>query len=436
MRSRANILTSLVMICALFGTYGVAAHAATLKDAHTVYFNQYETSPAGIIVDSGIVFSTVILPYSQNASKRSVRTKAMLAAGKQLIEHYALPSQQSSTGSKSLDQALLRQRDIRLNKLPSRVLVNRQEGDQYRYVLAVEESHVKKILSGQIDKSVSASDVITVLQQMDMGAHYSYLSQVLSELGLPEIALQWQKKELAKEINLTNYYQPSRIPFHERKKVQELLADATPGLDWLYDLPASPIVIEYHLKHNDLSAAEVLAFESIMLPALESQTYQQAQKKWSQGELNYLPTLSREQSLESPYKAVQRFPGHIWFGLTFSDQPTPAFVKAKALFERGVELDKIITLLKEGINLSPRHSESWQYLGAAFIAKEQWQEAAVAYLQWIVLQPDNIEAVSRFAESLYRMGLKNESARFIPYLRFYSDTNTFAKNSLQLIEKK
>ncbi|WP_422491339.1 hypothetical protein [Endozoicomonas sp. ALE010] len=435
MRS-TKILTALVMVFALSGTPGVAASAVTLGQSHTLYFDKYAASKTGIIVDSGIVFSTVILPYGRDTSRNSAKAKAMISAWQQITEHYQLQALSSSTGSSSLDQALIRQRDIRLKKLPSRILVNRPEGESYRYVLAANEEDIKRLITASKNEDISTEDITTLLHQLDAGQHYHYLGKIFSEFGLQEIALQWEKKELLKKYCLANYYQPSQQPFLERQRLLALQADNSPALDWLCELPASAYVIDNHLKQKSLSETTILAFESTALPARAPNAIAQIKENQQKNPLAYLHKLPGQLNLASPYSAALSLPGHILFSNTFSDQPAQAFIDAKVLFEQGRELDTIISLLKESINSSPRHQESWQYLGAALIARQNWPEAAAVYLQWIALEPSNLEAISRYTESLHRMGLKQEASRFVSYLQLYAAINKFAYNTIQIIENK
>lgn len=433
---RDKIIASLVTIFALSGTPGATASTVALGQSHALYFGKYETSQSGIVVDSGMIFSTVIIPYRKNATRKSVTAKAMIAAWQQIAEHFDLDASSSSTGSVSLDRALSRQKNIKLKRAPFRILVNRKEGTSYRYVLATEESAVKSLLTSETNESIKPENVANVLQRLQTGKNYRYLSQILAELGLPELALQWEKKELAKQYCISNYYQPPKQPFLERQKLKDSKADPVAGLKWLCELPASPDIIDNHLKQNSVADLTTLAFESTALPARSPEAISRRSTDNPENPLVYLKKLSRKTDLSTPYTAVLSFPGHIVFSRTFSDQPNQAFADGKSLFEQGRELDTIIALLQDSANQSPGYDEVWQYLGAALMAKRNWSEAAVAYLQWMTLDPGSLEAISRYAEALHRMGLTEAAGRFAPYLRFHVATNKFANNTIQLIEKK
>ena len=77
----------------------------------------------------------------------------------------------------------MRQRDVQLKNIPSRVLVNRPEEETYRYVLATNESAIKQLIAAKQSNAISNKAVTALLRYLEQAKQYRYLGQIFLNLA-------------------------------------------------------------------------------------------------------------------------------------------------------------------------------------------------------------------------------------------------------------
>ncbi|KEQ16401.1 tetratricopeptide repeat protein [Endozoicomonas numazuensis] len=327
-----------------------ALQSVALEQAHTLYFDQYKNSKPGLIKDGGLVFVIVSEPVRQSSSRRSLELKARMKVRQILASEFSGREKLSGSGSSTLDQLLFQEQTLAMNNLGSRVLENRPDGDNYRYVVVLEEAEIARSAREQsTSRAFSPKEIAEQLSILERGKAYELLSSIFMELNLPEIAMQWQRRDFSEK-----------------------------GAGYISRL------------------------------------------------------LSAETGRINPLSAVKAFPGQIRFDSSYDNQPGVAYQQAVSYFEQGIKLEEIVQLLEQSLNQAPGHVASWQYLGAALQAREDWNYASVAYLQWLSMEPSSVEAAAKLAESLFKGGFQNEARRFAPYLKLFSETNPFARKFIEL----
>ena len=78
------------------------------------------------------------------------------------------------------------------------------------------------------------------------------------------------------------------------------------------------------------------------------------------------------------------------------------FKEAKELYARGIELQKIIALLKTSIESNPDNIDKWRYLGGALKVNQLFREAFVSYMVALRFDPENISLLEEISNLCHK----------------------------------
>jgi tetratricopeptide (TPR) repeat protein len=130
--------------------------------------------------------------------------------------------------------------------------------------------------------------------------------------------------------------------------------------------------------------------------------------------------------------------GHLDIDPTLGGEANPYFEEAKTLFMKGQDVDRIMHLLAQSLEVSPRHTDSWNYLGAVLTAQKKFEDALVLHTQAYQIDKGDLETAANIADCYYRLHYPNLASSYAhQILRFNSDRdNAFAnKIAKKILEK-
>ena len=108
--------------------------------------------------------------------------------------------------------------------------------------------------------------------------------------------------------------------------------------------------------------------------------------------------------------------GHLKIDTNLSREPNTYFQEASALFRKGQEPDRIEKLLVRSLATSPRHLDSWEYLGALLFALGRTEEALIVYNQLYQLDSSNLETAAHIAECYHHLGFSGLARSYANHL--------------------
>jgi len=432
----------------------ITGYALTGADAFVDYRVCCEQKTTGIYPGDDFVFFISEIEMKSKRLKRSdYKGRLMLRFNRQLTKYVVKDMPLIDTSNivykgklESKIKQLIQEGQhikVNVNSLHAHVLVNnserRETGERvYRYVVAVpaKELNKKKNVTDKQLNNIS-SVVRQAFSQAKQEKKYQELVDWYLELGLFEDALYYQKKLLSQELYLVNYYQQDD-PYSERELSRNILSQKVvinPLL--LKKSPANASVITKLIdeEYQDNPMASIV----LMMTMLVDQNKENQEKTFNK--INeQLSKLSDQYPLVQDYIELQKninqirgdndsifqnnavlrmvlaTSGHLMMDDKLPEYETNEFKQAEGLFKKGIELEKIITLLLDSIKKIPKHIASWDYLSAALWAKDMKLEALVAYTQLYQLDNNNLETMRNLAKSYSAAGLQNMSNKYTAHV--------------------
>lgn len=454
-----NILHKLVgaVLLYIFILTGTHAYAdgGNLSDAYNIYRSSMEEKENGTYTSDGLLFIITEIKIDDfDADIDQYEGEVLLQSNDQLVE-YAIsklpPIEEENTlyggkFGKKINSMLsnLQEFNLDFTDIPIRVLENGAKSRKYRRVVALDEQEVvragKAYLSNLRDQYFA---VWKVFERIELDGNHQTLIEFYLEAGLLEHAILQKSKLLAESYHLINYYRPTDI-FSERAYLRRILSGQKKGnldANLLKELPGN-----YELLTNitnTLKPDDYLGRIVLNLISIPDANQDQRQTVMQQISLD-LNALSNSYSRLSNMKNYLSIGLHTKIGqkirkelltthvfLTMGhlniDQDLPIhstrkFKKAKKLFNKGVNLDDIITLLVQSAAQAPRHLETWDYLGAALKANGYKEEALAVYLQGFQLDPSNIETIASLTELYQLLGYKTVAKNYLQYIKIVNSS--------------
>jgi tetratricopeptide (TPR) repeat protein len=459
----------LLCIVILSGTQAYA-DGGDLSDAYDIYRSGMEEKGNGAYTSDGLLFIVSEIEIEDfDVSIDQYEGEALFQSNDQLVE-YAIsklpPIEEKNTLyggklGKKINSMLSNLQELSLDftDIPIRVLENGSKSQKYRRVIALDEQEVVK--AGKAHLSNLRNQYFAVwkaFEKIELNGDHQTLIEFYLEAGLLEHAILQKSKFLAESYHLTNYYRQVDI-FSERASLRRILSNHKKGnLDakLLKKLPGNYEILTN--LSNTLKPDDFLGRIVLNLFALPDSNPDQRQTVMQQISLD-LKALSNSYSSLSNMKnylsiglgakigqKIRKEPivkqifltmGHLNIDQNLPINSTRKFRKAKQLFNKGVNLDDIITLLVQSTAQAPRHLETWNYLGAALKAKGYKEAALAVNLQGFQLDPSNIETIASLTELYQILGYKTATKNYLQYLKIVnsSQQKSSVTKSIQRITK-
>ena len=432
----------------------VIGYSLTGADAFVGYRVCCEQKTTGIYPDDDFVFFVSEIEMRDKRLKRLIyEGKSMLQFNQQLVKYITkdMPLIDASSiaykGKLGLEikQSIQKNQhiDVNVKSLHTHILVNNSERKEtgkriYRYVVAVpaKELNKKKIRAHRQMNHIDNA-VYQVFLQAKQAERYQDLVDWYLELGLFEDALYYQRQLLSQDLYLVNYYQQDD-PFSDREVLRNILSQkVTPNPSLLKQSPANADIITKLIneEYQDNPMASIVLMTTMLVDQNE-ENQEKTLSKINEQLLN----LSDQYPLVQDYIKLQKninqirdkgdsifqnnavlrmvlaTSGRLKMDDKLPQYETNEFKQAEGLFKKGVELEKIISLLLDSIKKIPRHTASWDYLSAALWAKGMKPEALVAYTQLYQLDSSNLEIMRSLAKSYSAVGLQNMADRYTAHI--------------------
>lgn len=422
-------------------------------DAYITYKVSLLEKTTGTYEQDGFVFFIADIEIDNKRVKKGVyEGKAMLKV-KDLIKKYLSDELRLNKSSlkryrgpirKKIDSLIATNNhfDFNMKNLHGRVLVNqsvRKNGCRYyRYVFSVALDIIKKKKKELSSVEVNAAYLVrkVFLQAKNNDQHQELISYYL-EMGLWEDAIYFQRKILSATFWLVNYYQTSNA-IEERKYLRKILSDSEQLSDPAAVLKRLPGNIEAldaiinGMKKDQL--LEKIVLQITKLPAISNDDLQQEYKNLNQKIVvadegssairEYAQILSGIQAVKEKnnfskggilYNSVVSL-GHLEIDNSLSKKENNFFLSAQQLFRTGGNKQKIQDLLIQSILASPRHADSWNYLGALMTASNRLYEAIVFHTQAYFIDNSNLETMANIADCYLRLGKKKLAMNYAVYM--------------------
>ncbi|MCK5681052.1 hypothetical protein KAI46_09630 [bacterium] len=422
------------------------------NSAYVTYEALLSEKTTGTYSEDGFVFFIVNIEISGRRVNRNIYEGRAMLRVKDLvkkfftggitvntsgIENYKGPIRDKIDGLLSSNNV----HDFNMNNLRGRILVNqavKKNGKRYyRYVFSVADDVAKKkkkeLSSVEID---IAYLVRKTFQEALVKDQYQELVSYYLEMGLWEDAIYFQRKILSKKFNLVNYYH-SIDPMTERKCLRMLLEDTThitEPASILKKLPGNIDALNSIInKTDDPHPLKKVVLQLAKLPAVSKKDLDRNYNKLNKliaiigngaGLSEYLQVVKGIQQrvkthcftsdiiIQNSFLAL----GHLNMDETLKKSENNFFQSAIQHFKKGGDKNMIRRLLVQSIRESPRHAESWNYLGAIMTAENLSYEAVVLHTQAYYLDNNNLETMANLADCYLRLGKKNLALNYATYL--------------------
>ena len=450
-----KILFAIFLLC-FCGLYSEVS-AEFDNSAYVTYEALLSEKTTGTYSEDGFVFFIVDIEISGRRVNRKVYEGQAMLRVKDLIkifftqgisintsgiENYKGPIRHKIDGLLSANNT----HDFKMNNLQGRVLVNeavKKNGKRYyRYVFSIADEVVKKkkkeLSSVEID---IAYLVRKTFQEALVKDQYQELASYYLEMGLWEDAICFQRKTLSQKFNLVNYYH-SIDPMAERKCLRALLEDAThigdPAII-LKKLPGNINALNVIISaYDNQPPLNKVILQLTKLPAVSEKDLAQNYKKLNEllstigsgdGLVEYLQVVeglqmqkgthsfTNENIIRNSFIAL----GHLNMDETLKKSENNFFHSAIQHFKKGGDKNIIRQLLVKSIRESPRHAESWNYLGALMTAEDLPYEAVVLHTQAYYLDNNNLETMANLADCYLRLGKKNLAMNYAVYMNILNE---------------
>ena len=429
-------------------------YALTGADAFVGYRVCCEQKTSGIYPDDDFVYFVSEIEMNNKRLKRiAYEGKSMLQFNQQLVEYVTrdMPSIDTSDivykgGLGSRIKVVIQKNehiDININSLRTHILVNSSERKEtgekvYRYVVATPTKELDKKKTTTYQRLNHINNVVRqVFSQAKQEGEYQELVDWYLEVGLFEDALYYQKQLLSQDLYLVNYYQQDD-PYDEREVLRQILSQAK-ALDptLLQRSPANTEIITWLIneQYQDNPMASIVLMMTMLVD--KSKTNQEKilnninEQLLKLGEqypfvLDYIKLQKNINQIRnksdsifqnnSVLKMTLETSGHLMMDDNLSEHETDEFKQAQKLFHKGKDPKKIITLLSDSIQKSPRHIASWDYLAAVLWSQKMKLEALIVYTQMYQLDSNNLENMAHLSEGYSVIGLQNMADKYIAHI--------------------
>jgi len=467
---RLIILSILLLIVRYTGSHCVYAESNTSNDAYITYKTYFEDESTGFYSKENFIFFIAEVEIASRKVKRSYyEAKAMLLVNdllkKYIIEGLVLPEKNDIPYEGKL-RAKINELfksgnyvDINISNIRGRIIENWSKNNIYRYVYAVPVHQLEKQRK-QLNKNTEDIGfyVYKVFEQAKEEDQYHELMTFYLELGLIEDAMHYQKQILKNKYNLINFYYPKN-PFLERKELRKILTyasnnnknldtDAINTLPGNFEIithvinskykgdPLASIIFYFTLLPDTPEKKHRVIFERIIENINSLKKYYQSFKEYSlmlQTLRNGMDKSFFEQNDVLAYSSLTL--GHLEFDNTLSGKTNQYFEEADGFFQKGINKEKIKQLLLKSISISPRHSDSWNYLGAVLLVDNFVKEALILHTQAYQIDNSNIETIAHIADCYYRLNYKTLANNYAEHLKLLNKNigNNFVNKIIQKI---
>jgi len=421
----------------------------SLGNAHVVYDQRYADAKAGVYADGDVLF--VVVEFAVEGRSDNARRTHARFVFRDTLRAYAAqtyaeadadtpPSPAVVTAFPKL-MPLLRVADPSLGVFPlnyngpSRVLVNRKKGDDYRYVVALPVEKLEASLPGVRHAVPDTAAVERALQGLRKQLEREgKLTALYAVLPLPEDRLRLANAELQGRLNADSlcwgavdpqslYAAYARLAAMETSVVEsppseDSPADAPPSrhpptLDAMFaalgGVPAPSRVLTAVADASGTSAwstlnARLLALtdddtrEAVLKQLAADNTLTAEYAAWQAGLVSRpWAKLLQNVSPGPVTTAAWRTLGHANFPANAPAAETPEYREARKLYLAGKELPRLAGLLLRSVESSPRHADSWRLLGDALRAAGTPEDAVWPLSQALRLAPDNADTRASLA---------------------------------------
>jgi len=385
-----------------------------------LYQKLYQKSPVGVYSQNDWLFVISEIPIdSDKQPKIYYEAKAMLQT-QRLLKQFVLAQadlsgvkQHNFNGRLALDFDELVASGyfyrFSINDIPVRILDNKAYQNKYRRVTAVKMSAlstVKLNLVTILNESFIIKNLLGNARNNN-----ALLARYYFDLGLLREAYFYKWQQLKQKYYLVNYPILDKTPFQSRWYLRRIFTTDPKDyqLDWLKQLPAN--VELFTRVQVDIGSMDRLGqglLDWLLTAALPVQAYEQQLDKVMQR----LESLSPNAQVKAEFSflkknrmsqlALEKYPsilqailnqqGFLILDTAYSDASNAYFEQAVSLFNQGREIDQVLTLLIQSLAESPRHIQSWVYLGSVLKYKKHYIESLAAFQQASLLNhsdPDN-----------------------------------------------
>lgn len=101
----------------------------------------------------------------------------------------------------------------------------------------------------------------------------------------------------------------------------------------------------------------------------------------------------------------------------WSEDDGGAFAEAEKLYRQGKDIPRIIKLLAESITKNPIGVKKWSYLAGVLKVSNRYEDALIAYIQTLKLDPSNTWAWKGVMECCQKLGFKSNAVGLAWYFK-------------------
>lgn len=447
-----NFLLILFFISSFGFCSDVYVYAGLNNSAYITYEALFTEKQSGIYSKDGFVFFVADIKISgKRVAQQVYEAKAMIRINQLVKKFFTEDILVEKLGVEKLGEVIRNKvaklistdnvYDFNIADLRGQVLVNdpqKKDGKRYyRYVFSVTDDEVNKKKNELSSIKIDINFLVhRIFQEALLNDQYQDLVSFYLELGLWENAINFQGEILSRKLNLVNYYH-SVTPLTERKIFRRVLADAgqlSKPDQILKELPgnieALNTIINNLDKQHTLDKVVLQFTKLVAVPENNlGKSYRELNRTLDEvakvaGMKEYLQVLEGIQKqkisrsfidsdvIKNSFNAL----GHLRMDKSLNKRKNKFFDDAVLLFNQGGEKNKIRHLLVKSINESPRHADSWNYLGAIMTAENLLYEAVVFHTQAYLLDSENLETMANLADCYLRLGKKELAMNYANYL--------------------
>jgi len=345
-----------------------------------------------------------------------------------------------------------------LNNISTRILENLTIDGQHKRVTALSK---KELSEATLSLSAVANEpylINLLINKAKKRENNALLASYYFDLGLIREVVFYKIQQLSQGYFLVNYPSLDKDPFQSRQLLRKVLA-SKPGdydINWLKLLPANPELIKLVQEQIDVTdRLGKITLDLLIMPVLSAKRKQEQFDKINQT-LNLLlpnPAVQKEvdflqkngvvdfdtQHLPNVLRSSIKQHGFLNIDQTYSDSSNVYFEQAKALFSQGHSINKVIELLYQSIGVSPRHEQSWVYLGSSLKYKKQYLAALACFQQASFLDHNDLENQANIADIYLQLKQFKVAKAYLYYLQHQTGKNLSAYTqkmirTLQLIK--
>jgi len=414
-------------------------------DPVLLYQAHYEKSLAGVYDKDDWLFIIAEVPTdSDKQPKIHYEAKTMLQT-QHLLKQFIL---------KQMDFSVLKSHDFHgrlaadfdellvsgdfynfsINAISVRLLENKGVSNKYRRVTALKKNELSKV-------KINLSAILNKLFVVNYLLNNAYennelLASYYFNLGLLREAYFYKWQQLRQRYYLVNYPLLDKKPFQSRQLLRRVLeADSKDyQLDWLKQIPANTEL--FAEVQDDIGGMDPLGqglLDWLLASNLPEEDYQKQLEKV----LKRLDNLTPNSLIKAEFKFLQKNSlqikkmkdsqpilqvvlnqqGFLVLDAGYSNKSNTFFEQAIDLFKQGRNIDKVLILLQQSVEESPRHAESWVYLGSVWKYKKDYINALAAFQQASLLNHGDIENQANIAEIYLELNQIGLAKAYLYYLQ-------------------